>query len=307
MTMLMMIALAMAAAMAIAMADPGTSLPAAAAPVGTPPPAMAPAAPVGGDDGFTRVPTSSIPGGDWHAVAEAAKKYNDMGEFADVVQQYQQMGYTAADAVAAANAYAESQGQGSAPTPPPGVTMDQMQKALDAFATTQQTAIMDTLNNHSTQQQQAADQARVVQDGQKVMGDAGNAFLSGIKMNLVNKGDDGADVPDPMATSLYLSYQDALVKQMRARIPEGATQAEAQAIMCSPTPDDITAANAAMEWAGSAKYDAAAAVAQEQEAIPNATLGGGPGGSDPPMDFDNATPDQQKEMVMSGVDVGDDD
>jgi len=287
--------------------DPNTSTnPAAPAGFdGGTPPAPVPAPMQGGDDGFVRVPRDVLAGfnGDYHEMVRVANEHKGLGDYASIAQELKEAGYSREDVVAFFN---QQQGQGSEPAPPQGLTQEQLQQVLANERAATQKMLLEGLQSHTQQQEQMATRRQALNAGRELVNTSRDKFLEEVGLKMFDEAD-GKQVPNQMGHAIGLRFQDFIREATEARIPEDATPEQRQDMLYSPTAEDVAYANEQMAWARDAKYEAAAAVAQEQEPIPNATLGEGSGGQEPTTDVENMSYEQKKELVMSRVGLRDDD
>jgi len=275
-------------------------------------PAAAPnPAPMGNpDDGFIRVPREQLSqyNGDWHSVMQKANAHTELGGYATLAQQLREAGYGPEDVIAAMNAYepdaqpSPQRFQPGAGSGGSGVTMEQLQQALQAQAQQFQQTVTQGLQTHTETQRRAAEQQQMFDQGHKRILTAQEQFLADLGYKLADeKGN-----PNPVAEMLANEFVNRLGSVMMERAPEGLKDEDRAAFFAGVNDDDVKSAAEKMGWAKDLKYDMAAQVASEQEDTPSATLGEGPSGKQQPKKFDDMTPEEQKEAVMSRVALTDD-
>lgn len=269
----------------------------AAAATGTPaapqPPAPAPAAPPTGD--MLSVSRDSIPqefGGDWHKAMSAAKGYQTVEPYAQIIQQAQQLGVTPEFLAELLSGYAQAPPANA--QPPQGLTVEQLnQWAKDHLMPQLQEQFGTVLSQRDEQYRTLMDRQRAMDQGAKGRDEAIDKFLGEIGYPRANeKGE-----PNRWGEIFYRETLDSLFDVMGEGAPEKPD--EQSLYYAQPSPEHMQAALEKVAWLKDAPAELAATIAQRQQTQPSETLGEGPTGRPAPKKWDDMSPEERRQDYVA--------
>jgi len=268
--------------------------------------------------------------GDYHTALRDAHTGRQYGSALELARQYNVAPETLQVLLQEFTSQAAPQGQPQYPYPPVqnGLTKEevadllqqQLRQHTEQLAT-QFGGLVDqrlsaVLQQHTQTNEQRQRLQEQVHDSMRLRKDAEQKFLGELKLTLTNE--DGS--VNRRGRNAQRELHDAIFDAMEARMPDALRQLDAQAkanpedaalqrqaeaamnhFYATPTRADLDAANKASIWMKDQKYEHAAAVAHEQEAVPDATGGDGTPGTPSAQDYDSLTREQKIDAVMGSV------
>jgi hypothetical protein len=263
------------------------------APAITPgPPAPAPSgSDQGAQDPYVRVPKESLSAwnGDWHALAAHANRFKDVSPYADSLDAARKAGMTPEQ-------FAEMIGYYVKPSDPAApLDLEAIRKESSSVA--EKTAQSEV--EKWEKKLEAKTRAQQIEAGVKMEND----FIS----NTLEKWGypeqkDGK--PNRIGKAARYEFTLSLEDILRRDMPQNLTKEQMEMYWYRPSQKQLE--EAAQHAAGelkSRRYEQAAQVAREQSAIPSATLGSGPGGKQPPPDWNKMTEKERVELVTRNLNL----
>lgn len=239
--------------------------------------------------------------GDYHAAVADAKRARENREYLETLDRFKKAGYTREQFEQLVDYYVQSPG-GNGGGNQSGLTAEEVQRLLDQrnekllseIGTRFQGALQerDQTVEATMKRQTMLEQARKAKEdfGIKTVEELGHKVFD----------EDGK--VNPAGMMYYREFLNALY-QVQAESAKDIPEDQQEDYFAMPTEAQLKAARERAQWLKDYRFEAAASVAREQESIPGATLGAGPGGKEQKPDFESMTPEQQRAAVMQGIPI----